>query len=156
MDLPSNLRPFAAAAIPFAAVIAFASSPLIRFADPTWVWAGGYSLALGLALILLWATVDVKAEWAGWIGGAFFLVGAAMLFRAGDQATTLSKANDRRCLTIQQDMLSAHPRLPNGHDIFQALGCQPQGTEDQIRVPPTDRERLAQRPLPWGGYPPSP
>lgn len=63
--------------------------------------------------------------------------------------------NDQRCLALQRDMLSAHPRIGNSADVFQALGCRPQGQDRRIFVPPTDRERAAGKPLPWGGYPPS-
>jgi hypothetical protein len=65
-------------------------------------------------------------------------------------------ANYKRCLAIQRDMLSAHPRIADGPNKFQALGCRPQGTDTRIFVPPTDRERAAGKPLPWGGYSPPP
>jgi hypothetical protein len=60
-------------------------------------------------------------------------------------------ANDRRCLVIQRDMLSAKPRRDDGPDVFQALGCRPQG-DGIVRAKPTDRERQARRALPDGGY----
>lgn len=37
------------------------------------------------------------------------------------------KANDKRCLAIQRDMLSAMPLRNDDPDLFQALGCHPQG-----------------------------
>lgn len=45
-------------------------------------------------------------------------------------------ANDRRCLAIQRDMLSARPRRTDGPDLFQALGCRPQG-EGSVYAPRT-------------------
>jgi hypothetical protein len=48
-------------------------------------------------------------------------------------------------------MLSAHRRIEDGPDLFQTLGCRPQGAEI-IRVKPTDR-KLKGHPLPDGGYP---
>lgn len=60
-------------------------------------------------------------------------------------------ANDRRCLAIQRDMLSAHPHKPDGPALFQAFGCRPQG-EGSAYAPPTDRELRAGRPLDNGGY----
>lgn len=60
--------------------------------------------------------------------------------------------NDKRCLSIQRDMLSAHRRIEDGPDVFQALGCRPQGS-GIIRVKPTDRELRAGRALTDGGYP---
>lgn len=61
--------------------------------------------------------------------------------------------NDARCLSIQRDMLSAHARRADDPDLFSALGCVPEG-EGSVYAPPTDRERRAGHPLPWGGYPP--
>ena len=60
--------------------------------------------------------------------------------------------NDKRCLSIQRDMLSAHRRIEDGPDVFRALGCRPQGS-GIIRVKPTDRELRAGRALTDGGYP---
>jgi len=68
--------------------------------------------------------------------------------------TDNARHNEARCLAIQHDMLSAHPRRSDGPDLFQALGCQPSG-EGGVAAPPTDRERKAGHPLPWGGYPPA-
>lgn len=51
------------------------------------------------------------------IGTGVFAVG----FHAADPE------NLRRCAAIQLDMLSAKPRRPDGPDLFQALGCHPQG-----------------------------
>lgn len=42
--------------------------------------------------------------------------------------------NDRRCLAIQRDMLSARPRRSDSPDLFQALGCRPQG-EGSVYAP---------------------
>ncbi len=80
--------------------------------------------------------------------------GTVALMVAFADASTELKANDKRCLAIQRDMLSAHPRISDGPGKFQALGCRPQGTDTRIFVPPTDRERAAGKALPHGGYPP--
>lgn len=77
----------------------------------------------------------------------FFLLGVS---RSGPE----EEANDSRCLLIQRDMLSARPRMANPADVFQALGCKPQGRDVRIFVSPTNRERAAGKALPWGGYPP--
>lgn len=44
-------------------------------------------------------------------------------------------ANANRCLAVQRDMLSARPARPDGPDLFQALGCRPQG-EGSVYAPP--------------------
>lgn len=46
-----------------------------------------------------------------------------------------SRANDRRCLAIQGDMLAAQPRRADGRDLFQALGCRPKGEGSVYAVP---------------------
>ncbi len=45
------------------------------------------------------------------------------------------RANDRRCLAIQRDMLMAHPRRSDDADLFQALSCRPQG-DGSVYAPP--------------------
>jgi hypothetical protein len=68
-----------------------------------------------------------SARWpqlAGWL--------SAMLFSAGAVVTGLTGfkidiANDRRCLALQRDILSAQPRKTNAVALFQAFGCRPQG-----------------------------
>jgi hypothetical protein len=57
--------------------------------------------------------------------------------------TLSSAANERRCLAVQRDMLSAQPRRDDGPDLFQALGCRPQG-EGSVFATPTSR---ASRPV---------
>lgn len=41
--------------------------------------------------------------------------------------TKESLSNNGRCLAIQKDMLAARPRRTEAPDLFQALGCKPQG-----------------------------
>jgi len=52
------------------------------------------------------------------------------------ERTAANRANDRRCLFLENDMLSAQPRKPNGAALFQAFGCRPQG-EGSVMVPPS-------------------
>lgn len=40
---------------------------------------------------------------------------------------TVDSANKARCLAIQKDMLTSTPLRSDGPDLFQALGCRPQG-----------------------------
>lgn len=64
-----------------------------------------------------------------------------------------TSADIERCRAIQYDMLSAHPRKPDGAALFQAFGCHPTGNDPRIFVPATDKETNANKPLPNGGYP---
>lgn len=52
-------------------------------------------------------------------------------------------ANTRRCIAIQRDMLSAKPRRDDGPDLFQALGCRPQG-EGSVYAPPQNKSSRLQ------------
>lgn len=61
-------------------------------------------------------------------------------------------ANDKRCLAIQKDMLSPHPLRSDAPDLFQALGCRPQG-EGSVHAPPSEQMIEVHEWLPWGGLP---
>ncbi len=69
----------------------------------------------------------------GWISGLLFVAGAITLafhVEADDQA------NRARCLSIQNDMLSAKPRRRDGIELFKALGCMPAGTGKAVITTP--------------------
>jgi len=93
-----------------------ASTALIWFYEP---WTHGRTLG--------WASIVLGVGFA-LIAFVLFLIALAHVER--DQA-----ANDRRCLAVQRDMLSARPRRADGPDLFQALGCRPQG-EGSVYAPP--------------------
>jgi len=60
----------------------------------------------------------------GWLSATLFAAGS--LF-TGVTGLKIDVANDRRCLALQRDILSADPRNENGIALFVALGCRPQG-----------------------------
>lgn len=72
----------------------------------------------------------------GFLSTLAFLIGALGF---GVDAAYPDPHNEQRCLAIQCDMLRARPRKEDGHDLFQALGCRPQG-EGSVYVPPTAAE----------------
>lgn len=84
----------------------------------------------------------------------FLAFGGLTLLFAAPPMLAASSANDERCRAIQEDMLSAHPRKPDGPELFQALGCAPTGFDRRVFAPPTDRELKAGKSLPFGGYSP--
>lgn len=110
-------------------------------------------------MVVFWVIsfIEEKVE-KGWIASVLMglilsvvvLVWNASIFEPSASA----RANDKRCVAVQADLLSAHPRRPDAADLFQALHCRPVG-EGSVHAPPTDRERKAGRSLPWGGYPPA-
>lgn len=65
---------------------------------------------------------------------ALIVSGAALI---GTVAPFLKRdaTNDKRCLAIQRDMLSARPRRSDSPDLFQALGCRPQGEGSVYALP---------------------
>jgi hypothetical protein len=114
-------------------VIGFTVSPLLRFADPARFAISGGVLGLCLIATYMIAFSDFREPWWSFIcygTAAAALVAIWTLYDAGDAA----RVNDRRCLAIQRDMLSAHPRRTDGPDLFQALGCRPQG-EGSVYAP---------------------
>lgn len=140
-----------------AAVVFAMSQAQWRFAAPDELAA--IATLFGMALVF-WYGAFVAAERR--VGAALCMLIAVLsggygVYRYGElivAASAAALANDKRCLAIQRDMLSARPRIADGPDKFQALGCRPQGTDTRIFVAPTNRERAAGKPLPWGGYPP--
>lgn len=105
------------------------AGPLLRFAYPGDLWLVG----------LLFACILYAGYWSmlyndGWDGKVMLLTALVALVLAGLVASPVmnaslsdSRANDRRCLAIQRDMLSSMPLRSDGPDLFQALGCRPQG-----------------------------
>jgi len=73
--------------------------------------------------------------------GLFFLLGA-LSYAADHKPPDLP--NDRRCLALQRDILSAYPRKPDGPALFQAFGCRPQG-EGSVMVPPSNAKLAGSR-----------
>lgn len=135
-------------------IIAFASQPLFRFANPSTLMGGALVIGLGLCLFHIASAEPNRFARNFNLALCFFLVifGGFFLFMTQEEARDASYANDTRCLAIQRDMLSARHRMDDGPEIFQALGCRPQGTDETIRVKPTHSELRAGRPLPNGGY----
>jgi len=125
-----TLQVFAAGA----AVLAFSASPLMRYADPVEIWTFGIALA---SMIIINLIEDEEANSPlGIVTTRVVGYGTiCLIVWWSSDWTSSAKANDRRCLAIQGDMLSAQPRRADGPDLFQALGCRPQG-EGSVHAPP--------------------
>lgn len=72
-------------------------------------------------------------------GSGAMLLGGWTLIRAGADAEKQLLANDRRCLTIQTDIMMEVPRRADGPIMFEALGCRVQG-EGQVILPKRVRQ----------------
>jgi hypothetical protein len=136
MTHSETVRRFWTALLPMAAVLAFAVQPVLRFADID-LFAGSV-MGAAAGVFGLWNTQPYRT----WHDRAIAVGGMLMLIwgMTGVVSTCLAvgpaiRANDHRCLVIQNDMLSARPRRPDGPDLFQALGCRPQGEGGVYAIP---------------------
>lgn len=135
-------------------VVAYFASPLLRYVDPATMLFAAMALSIGVVYWHdAWSADKVTAKRKIWFGIAAFAASAWAGAPEIRDAINDVRANDKRCAAVQMDMLSAHPRRADSPDLFQALGCRPQG-QGGVSAPPTDRERRAGHPLSWGGYPP--
>ncbi|MEG3089476.1 hypothetical protein [Sphingomonas sp. PB4P5] len=134
---PEKTLPFRTA-VPILAVggsvLVFGLSPLLRFADPVQIWIA----AIVIAIVLTMNLAQEKARGQLGLVLSIQIVGYAAVGIAvwwASDWTASSGANDRRCIAIQRDMLSAKPLRDDGPDLFQALGCRPQGEGSVYREP---------------------
>ncbi|WP_146168783.1 hypothetical protein [Sphingomonas aurantiaca] len=105
----------------FVAVVAYTVSPVLKYADIRWTVLAAAIGGIGVQLMMLGSK-----SWIGMIGSLLMIgglvFGAELIF----DATQVHTENQRRCMIIQSDMLSAKPKRSDAADIFQALGCVPQ------------------------------
>ncbi len=119
----------------FGIVVAFAAGPLLRYANPWAAFSVACWGAIGFGLSFSVRHMPMPWRWGG------LAVAAVALLLMGVETVPLvrgiqaaSAANDRRCLALQHDMLAAQPRRRDDPDLFQALGCRPQG-EGSVYAP---------------------
>lgn len=131
------------------AVLVFLWGPLLSRVRPeALAWSG-----LVFSFAVAWAILAYKLKWpeVGTYPATIGLGFAAAALQPGiSEAVEADKANSLRCEAVQEDMLSAMPRRADGPDLFQALGCRPQGKES-VYARPTKLERVAGHALPEGG-----
>lgn len=95
-------------------------------------------LTMFVVSTVAWESVDKRWLRIAVIAAAVSLCGMGAQ-RILSPAFDADRANTRRCLALQRDMLSAQPRKPDGPALFQAFGCRAQG-EGSVMVPPTRGE----------------
>ncbi len=113
--------------------------PLLRYADTLCVaYCGGAAGSFAFFFFAAHVTIGCARK-------AFFVLALVMLAVTivlicciVRDAGAKSIANDQRCTIIQDDMLSAAPRLWDGPRLFQALSCVPSGTKG-VSFPPSSR-----------------
>lgn len=107
-------------------VLTFLWGPVLALVQPGILAVSGLLFAFAVA----WSVLSYRMEWNGpWDLPAPLALGlaAGILQPAISDVVTAQKANVRRCEAVQADMLKAHPQRSDGPDLFQALGCRPQG-----------------------------
>lgn len=119
------VRGIATPVIAAVAIVAYVSSPLLRFADANLLYAAGTFLALGTFLTTLGLIVDdsvklSKTTKIGLVLGAIGFFGMLAVFTAATQA---SDRTNRQCGLLERDMMALHPSRSDSHDIYSALGC---------------------------------
>ena len=104
------------------------SGPLMRFTDPAFMSTIGMWTATAVTVAHYWLVlIGVSDKWKVRAALVPLVFVVFVILLAQRMASIDSRANDARCLAIQNDMLSARPRRSDGPDLFQALQCRPQG-----------------------------
>jgi hypothetical protein len=125
----SRVRSFATDAVVTAATGAYFLAPILAYADAAAVASFGSPLAVGAGGAWLAARQQWKKQWEY----CYLLMAAIGLVGITWQVTLAQfdySANKERCAHVQREMLTGTPRRLDGSDLFQALGCRPQGTDD--------------------------
>jgi hypothetical protein len=94
-------------------------------ANPLWIVRPGYLKPISREAMRWVYGALMLAVLAGFASLACFVLGVTELQA---ERAPIASANDKRCLAIQRDMLSARPRHADNPAIFGALGCRPQST----------------------------
>lgn len=118
--------------IAMAVVMYVTSSTILRYFDPRLLYSIGIIVSGAIMFSFLESVIENKK-----LKKLCSIILFSILTYATYNFTTLldfygkaSQANDQRCYQLELDMLSAKPRRSDGPDIFQALGCRPQGYEN--------------------------
>jgi len=117
-----------------AVIAGYFMTPLFSRADPITLAMGGAALGLSLFSVYQWAVVGEKTNGNKLTAYIGMVLGFGLLAVAIWSASSTSLALDRRCLVVQEEMLTGRraggaERLsgqPNAAELFQAMGCRPQ------------------------------
>lgn len=133
-----TLKAWAAAASIIAVVTTYFAGPVLRFVPGGLIATVGILLAFSAALT--WRSLfDDKPTWVTVVGLAMTISSFVGLTGAAFFGSIRSDLNDARCANVQREMLLPNPRRDDLPDIFTALGCRPQGTDDiQFPKPETN------------------
>jgi hypothetical protein len=134
MDDHPVIKTTAGAAVVLSASLAYFAAPVFAFADSGTLATLGMGLGVGASGAWLAVLQGWGRRWE--IPFLVVMVSSLMgLVLLTTDATTHYTTNKKRCVAIQEDMLSIAPRRADGPDLFQALRCQPQGAGEVKFLP---------------------
>lgn len=137
-----------------AVITVYMGGGLLRYGDPVGLFVA--ALCAGGMLSTFHVGMLMRYAWLLIIPGLFFVLFSLGFFQVAPSLlpsmARASRANDKRCLALQRDMLSEHPLRSDDPDLFQALGCRPQG-EGSVYAPASESMIAVHHWLPWGGLP---
>ncbi len=126
-------RAFTTAMAFAAALVAYFAAPLIGYMNASLLATFGFPLAAGVTGSWLTLHFGWNRRWDV-VSNLAIVFGFIGLIWQVTAAQSRYNDNLRRCLEIEQDMLSLAPRRSDGPELFQALGCHPQSGAD-LRFP---------------------
>ena len=108
-----------------AATAAVITAPVVKWADANLISFAVLGCAIGVQMMIA-AAIKPRLR----VPGILMMLGC-LLWSAYIMGTATEERsiNQRRCLLIEQDMLSPKPKRENVADVFQALQCEPQPKE---------------------------
>jgi len=115
-----------------AAIGAWMSGTLLRFANPVYLFIAASAIAIGIGFgcaTILWSPQQAKSE-TQFHATIFFavlsLAGLVGLIAVACDATMNSSRFDYQCSLLMKDMLSLKPTRDDSKDLYDALACRPQ------------------------------
>ncbi|MBI0530369.1 hypothetical protein [Sphingomonas sp. TX0522] len=111
-----------------AIVVAYFATPALRYMDARTLLVVGTLMGFAIASWYdVWRDTAKRKPAHLTLGGVWIVAALFIGWSELSRGIESISANDRRCLAIQRDMLSSMPMRSDDPDLFQALGCRPQG-----------------------------
>lgn len=115
-----------------AAIGAWMSSALLRFANPVYLSIAAAAVAIGVATscaTILWSPPQVKTERLTYVAiptAGLAIIGLIGIIAVSWDAALNSSRLDYQCSLLMKDMFSAKPTREDSKDLYDALACRPQ------------------------------
>lgn len=115
-----------------AAIGAWMSSALLRFANPVHLSIAAFIVALGMGAgyaTILWSRQQSKTKISTYLvisSVALTLMGMVGLVAVSLDAASNSARFDYQCSLLMKDMFSSKPARKDSKDLYDAMACRPQ------------------------------